>query len=93
MAVKISQKVAEKLATRHGVTDEEIIECFANRTAGFLLDTRAEHKTDPDTRWFVAQTNRGRCLKVVFIPIDRNIHIRTAYEANPDEIRIYNKFT
>ena len=92
MAVKISPSVAEKLAKKHNVTNEEIIECFANRTAGFLLDTRAEHKTDPDTRWFVAQTSRGRCLKVVFIPIDQNIHIRTAYEANSEEIRIYNKF-
>jgi len=91
--MQISSKVAEKLAKKHGVTEAEIIECFANRTAGFLLDTRAEHKTEPDTRWFVAQTNRGRCLKVVFIPIDGKIRIRTAYEANPHEIRIYTRLT
>jgi hypothetical protein len=93
VAIKISQKVAEKLAKKHEVTHEEIIECFTNRTAGYLLDIRAEHKTDPDTRWFVAQTNRGRTLKVVFIRIDSNIHIRTAYEPNSDEIKIYSKLT
>ena len=56
------------------------------------MDRREEHKADPATRWFVAQTNRGRCLKVVFIPIDGQFRIRTAYEANSEELRIYNKF-
>ena len=56
------------------------------------MDKREEHKADPATRWFVAQTNRGRCLKVVFIPIDGQFRIRTAYEANSEELRIYNKF-
>jgi len=92
LVLRISQSVAEKLAKKHNVTEEEILECFANRTAGFLLDNRDEHKTDPATRWFVAQTNRGRCLKVVFIPLDQEIRIRTAYEANSEELRIYNKF-
>lgn len=85
----ISAKVAGKLAKKHNVTEDEIVECFANRTAGFLLDEREYHKTEPPTRWFVAETNRGRLLKVVFVPTN-GIFIKTAYEANADEIRIYN---
>ncbi|MBE1276331.1 ADP-ribosyl-(dinitrogen reductase) hydrolase [Enterovibrio baiacu] len=93
MSLVISPSVRKKLATRHHVTEEEILECFANREAGFLLDMRENHQSDPPTQWFVAETDRGRKLKVAFINSpDKGIIIRTCYEANPDEIRIYNNF-
>ncbi|MCP2009817.1 uncharacterized DUF497 family protein [Duganella sp. HSC-15S17] len=54
-----------------------------------LTDEREDHKRNPPTLWFVAETRKGRLLKVVFQMRDGNCHIITAYEANKDEIRIY----
>jgi hypothetical protein len=42
--------------------------------------------------WFVAETDYGRKLKIVFIQrSDGRIDIKTAYEANPTEIEIYER--
>ena len=91
--LKISAKVAAKLAAKTPpVTRQEIEECFANRTGHYLVDTREEHASDPPTRWFIAETNFGRKVKVVFIPLEKEIVIRTAYDPNEDERRIYKKY-
>ena len=96
MKLNISAQVREKLEKKHGVTENEIRQCFENREGGFLEDAREEHQTDPPTQWFVAETNKRRKLKVVFIARQTKdgirIAIRTAYPANADEIRIYEKF-
>ncbi len=94
MKLIISSGVKNKLSSKHGgITEEDILQCFANRLGKFLLDTREEHLTDPPSNWFVAETNFGTKLKVVFIQTkDRKIVIKTAYEANAEEIRIYSKF-
>jgi hypothetical protein len=93
MALIISTKIRSKLATKEPpVTKEEIEQCFVNRTGGYLVDEREEHASDPPTRWFIAETHYGRKLKVVFIPKDEDVIIRTAYEPNPEEIRIYLKY-
>jgi len=88
--------VQQKLAQKHGVRPDEIRHCFENRDGGFLEDTREEHKTEPPTQWFIAETNQGRVLKVVFIHeklLDgQRINIRTTYEPNSAEIAIYNKY-
>lgn len=91
MKLKISRRVAEKLHNKHKVTPKEIAECFENRQGRDLFDTRAEHQTDPRTRWFLACTNHNRLLKVVFIPdaASKSVDIKTAYEPNDTEIRIY----
>ncbi|MCG6365344.1 hypothetical protein [Vibrio fluvialis] len=93
MGLIISTAVRKKLATKHNVTEREICECFANRDKEFLKDLREEHQSDPPTLWFVAETDYGRKLKVVFIhnPSNNNIIIRTCYPANPVEISIYEK--
>jgi len=57
-----SQKIVKKLSER-GISLSDIEECFENRTAGLLIDDRTQHKTDPDTLWFVAETNKGRILE------------------------------
>ena len=89
----ISPKVRQKLIDKHSVTQPEIEQCFANREGNFLLDEREEHQSDPPTKWFIAQTDYGRKVKIVFIQMDSGcISIRTAYDANKDEIRIYEKF-
>lgn len=91
MAIIISRKIAEKLANKHKVTADEVAQCFANREGRFLFDEREDHASDPPTLWFVAETDYGRLLKVAFVQRDGDIFLRTAYQANQAEIRIYNK--
>ena len=59
-----------------------------------LEDPRAEHKTNPPTKWFIAETDVGVKLKIVYMrEADSNtVIIKTAYQPNCEEIRIYNKF-
>ncbi|WMS88419.1 hypothetical protein [Pleionea litopenaei] len=92
MALKVSNKVERKLSTKHKVSIQEVHDCFANRERGFLEDIREEHKTIPPSQWFIADTDYGRKLKIVFVAVGRDIHIKSAYEANAKEIEIYNKF-
>lgn len=93
MGLVISTKVREKLRNKTPpVAETEIRQCFANRAGTYLTDVREEHRTDPPTRWFVAETDFGRLLKVVFIQNGSDISIKTAYDPNPTEIRIYKKY-
>jgi hypothetical protein len=95
MPLLISVRVREKLQTQsHAVTEDEILECFANRDGASCLDDREEHRTNPPTRWFVAQTDRGRRLKIcyVFDPVTNIIEIKTAYVATDEVNRIYLKY-
>lgn len=85
----ISTAVRTKLERKHQVAEPEIKECFYNQLGNCLTDDREEHRTDPETLWFVAETNRGRVLKVVFILKDGNIHIKSAYDANAKDIATY----
>jgi len=97
MGISISTSVRQKLATKHSVTENEVIECFSSRKANakFLKDNREEHKTNPPSLWFIGTTDTGRVLKVVFIYCsDSNeFVIKTAYEANGEEVRIYSKYS
>jgi len=92
MALVISPKIRNKLLQKHGVSEEEIIQCFTSRERGFLVDSRENHRTDPPTHWFIAETDFGKKLKVVFIQSRDNsdIYIKTAYLANEKEMEIYN---
>ena len=90
MAIVISERIREKLTSRHQVTDQEVHQCFANRTGHLLTDNRERHRTDPPTRWFIAPTNRGRLLKVCFVP-DGDFYLRTCYAPDETELAIYRK--
>lgn len=91
--LQISASVQAKLAAKvPPVKRDEILQCFANREGKFLLDTREEHESDPPTRWFIAETNFGRKLKIAFIARGTVVTIRTAYDPNADELRIYSKY-
>jgi uncharacterized DUF497 family protein len=94
MKLKVSHRVSEKLRDKHKVTMKEIAECFQNRQGRDLFDTRARHQTDPKTRWFLACTNHDRLLKIVFMPdvANRYVEIKSAYEPNDEEVRIYKKY-
>ncbi|HZS80548.1 MAG TPA: ADP-ribosyl-(dinitrogen reductase) hydrolase [Herbaspirillum sp.] len=74
------------------VTEKEIAECFDNKCGINLIDNREDNQTDPATLWFIAETNRGRLLKVVYIFKDEKCHIKTAYDPNEVEIDIYEKY-
>ena len=68
-------------------------ECFLNRTKGFLEDTRLEHLSIPPTLWFISETDKRKRLKIVFIALDDGyFEIKTAYQPNINEERIYEKY-
>lgn len=93
MRFYFSTGIVLKLLRKHHVTAGEVMECFANREKGFLEDIREQHKTIPATQWFIAKTDSGRLLKVVFIRFNNGItEIKTAYEPNPMEVKIYEKY-
>jgi len=96
MNISISPAVLAKLAGKHGVSGSEVRECFLNRDGGFLEDIREEHRSVPSTQWFIAATNDRRMLKIVFVlrrtGAVARCEIRTAYEPNAEEVRIYRKY-
>ncbi len=95
MALIISQKVRIKLANKSPAVDQsEIEQCFATRDSSFLEDSRENNITVPPTLWFISDTFMGRLLKIVFIQTsDGSIVIKTAYEPDQNEKRIYQKYS
>jgi hypothetical protein len=89
--LKISAVVLQKLLHKHKVKLDEIEECFMNRIKGFLVDTRENNATNPPTQWFIAETDKGRKLKIVFIASGSMYEIKTAYAPNSTEVKIYDK--
>ena len=89
----VSPAMREKLLSKHGVQELEVIECFLNHEGKYLVDTREDHATDPPTLWFIGETHRGRCLKVVFVNRDGNLYLKSAYEANEASKHIYKQLT
>jgi uncharacterized DUF497 family protein len=85
----VSAAVLAKLRDKHNVDLREVEQAFENKCGLFLVDDREDHQTDPPTLWFVAPTNRDRLLKVIFMFVDGNIHLKSAYEADADAIALY----
>jgi len=93
MPVQIADSILQKLAGKTPpVTRNEVEQCFENRAGGLLRDTREQNRTNPPTLWFIAKTNQNRELKVVFIQVGQDVVVKTAYDPNPEERRIYTKF-
>ena len=91
--IKINKNILNKITEKHQVNIDEIYECFLNRSKGLLEDTRVNNKTNPPTLWFIAETDHGRLIKVVFIELlNGNYEIKTAYEPNQMEISIYERY-
>ncbi len=95
MAIIISPGVRKKLAEKDPpITGEEIVECFQNRTKRALIDNRQQHRTRPPTRWFIAETDFRRRLKIVFITYSTGDHvIKSAFEPYEYEELIYEDET
>jgi hypothetical protein len=93
MALIISPSVREKLGNKTPpVTENEVRECFWNRSGPTLIDDREEHRTKPPTRWFIAETAAGRRLKIVFIRTASGDHIlKSAYDPDETEELIYEQ--
>ena len=96
MPIFISEGIEDKLWNKHQVNVDEVYECLSNRQRGdgnFITDTRAKNSTEPPTTWFLARTDEGRLLKVVFILNNQKspaeVYIKTAYEPNLKEKRIW----
>lgn len=88
----ISDWVKEKLSMPdRNITEIEVEEAFYNSSGKYLIDIREEHKTHPSTYWFISETYEGRLLKICFIIYHnkRIINIKTAYEPDDTEVRIY----
>ena len=90
--LKISANILAKITTVHAVTRTEVEQCFANRTGKLLQDNRALNKTNPPTLWFLAETNKGRTLKIVYIQNGSEVTLKSAFEPNADERRIYKRY-
>ncbi len=89
----ISAEIELKLSKKHSVRRIDVEQCFMNRDRGFLEDTRTAHLTDPITQWFIAKTDKGATLKIVFIFRDGNFYLRSAFKPNKTEIGIYNRWS
>ena len=57
-----------------------------------LEDLREQHQSNPATLWFVAKTQTGLVLKVVYVPYMPTSVLRTAYDANNTEINIFKMY-
>lgn len=77
---KTSDQVKAKILAKHGITMDEVMECFMNRSGPYFRDTRERHDTDPPSYWFVAETDRRREVKVVFVNYPDYLAIKTAFE-------------
>jgi hypothetical protein len=86
----VSAAVRSKLDSKHQVTVREVEQCFENKVGLYLEDDREDHRTDPATLWFISETHRGRVLKVIFIFAEGNVHLKSAYEPEPDAIAAYD---
>ena len=93
--LELHTSIVQKINNQHNVIENEVRQCFYNITNGFLIDDREDHRTDPPTLWFVAETDEGRLLKIICIHHkDRNQFIlKSAYDANPATLALYQKLT
>ena len=85
----ITAKTLEKLKSRHKIIRLEVEQCFSNMQGKLLTDDRELRKTNPPTLWFIAKTNKGRLLKVVYIQKGSGIHLKSAFDPNAVELGIY----
>ena len=90
LKIRISPEVLQKLKEKHHVDEREVSQCFMNRDGDFLEDLRPEHLTKPLTEWFVAETNKRRRLKVVFVQVGNDIDLKSCYDADEESIAIYD---
>lgn len=89
--IEASAPIKKKLEDKHGVMWDEVHQAFNNRdeSAGYLEETRPIHQSNPKSYWFIAETDYGRFLKIVFIELNDKTYIRTAFEPTGKQILQY----
>ena len=87
MRIVISELVLDKLLSKHDVTAEEIGEAFKNRLMKYRRETRPKHLTNPTSLWFYGETDAGRFLKVIFIPVTHKSGIKVAQVKSAFEVQ------
>lgn len=92
MGLVISKAVLDKLKFKHNIDAHEVRQCFMNRNGSLLQDTREQHRSDPPTQWFIAQTDKCRTLKIIFIAKNGSVYLKSAFEPNQNELYIYNRY-
>lgn len=95
MAIIISPSIAAKIGRQDhgGVTEQEVRECFENHDGRLCWDSRPEHldgKGQPSP-WFVAETNKRRLLKIMFVRDDGDLYLKSAYPATAVVHDIYER--
>jgi len=93
--LEIHPNIVEKLRNKHQISVEEVHECFANVSRGFLIDTREHNQTDPVTHWFIEETDRGRDLLIVFMHFNKGNRfvLKTAFVPTKERKKLYLKMT
>lgn len=86
----IADSILNKLAEKHNVTRNEVEQCFLNRKLPVLVDDLEDHETDPPSLFFIAYTNAGRRLKVVYIQKGPKVIIKTCFEPTEAMVRVYH---
>ena len=97
MATIIPPGIRDKIARpdHGGVTEAEVHECFENHDGRLCWDDRPEHL---DSRglpspWFVAETNRRRLLKIMFVRDGSDIYLKSAYPATQRVHEIFERYS
>ncbi len=92
--LRISPKILQKIGQAcHGSLTQRIVEqCFENHCGRLCIDDREEHRTDPPTCWFVALDSGNRLVKVVYVQDAGVIYLKSAYLADPEIARIFDKY-
>jgi hypothetical protein len=78
----------KKVKENYGISFKEIKECFLNREKGFLIDERGKY--DYPSLGFVAKTDRGWKLKIIFVYNNGVYEVKAAYPAKEIEEKIYD---
>lgn len=91
MKLVATDAVKAKLLDERELYFEEVLEAWESCSGPWIIDDRERNKTKPPTVWALAWTDLGRLLKLVVIPHrDKGIAIlRTAFEPDEDEVKIY----
>ena len=85
MSYSMRMKLAAKTPP---VSENDLFECFQNRTRTAILDLREKHDTDPPTLWFISENDYGRRLKICYVSEAVPV-IKTAFVPNADEEKFY----
>ena len=97
MALIISPEIEAKIGSAdHGqITRKEVEECFDNHCGRYALDHRPQHLDSQGNPcpWFVAETNRRRRLKIMFVQENGNIYLKSAYPATQSVVDLFIRRT